>query len=53
MNIKSIDSVMYFLVKDASRDSWTEFLENCGCTEEEWQEFKDELEKIGITKTYQ
>ena len=37
---KKADNLFYFLTKDAARDSFTEYLENCGLTDAEYQQIK-------------
>jgi anti-sigma regulatory factor (Ser/Thr protein kinase) len=35
-----MQSVLYYMGKSAARDSFSEFLEHCDCTLEEWREIK-------------
>ena len=49
---EKMNTLMYYLVKCAALNSFTDFLDNIGVSMEEYQEFKKELEKIGITETY-
>lgn len=47
------ESVFYFLTKNSARDSWVDFLEDCGCSCDEWEEIKKEItEKTGIEFKY-
>ncbi len=43
------ETVFYFLTKMAARDSFIEFLDECDCTDEEWQQIKQEISFV-VTK---
>ena len=49
---EKMNTLMYFLTKEAARSSFMEFIEEIGISEDEYEEIKTEWEKIGITKTY-
>ncbi len=44
--------LMYYLIKDAARDSFSEYLEGLDIDDDDYAEIKAEWAKIGITKTY-
>lgn len=47
------ETMFYFLTKEAARQSFTEFLESCEVTPQEWQEIKSEItHKTGIEFKY-
>lgn len=48
-----MNDLMYRLTKHAARNSFMEFLEDeVGITEEDYEQIKEEWEKMGITRTY-
>ena len=49
---EKMNTFMYFLTKEAAREDFAEFLEEIGITEDDYDQIKAELAKIGITKTY-
>ena len=49
---EKMNSLMYFLIKGAARDSFTDFLEDLGIDDEDYKAIKKEWAKIGITSTY-
>jgi hypothetical protein len=49
---KKMNTLMYFLTKEAARVSFVEFLEELDISEDEYSAIKAEWEKIGINKTY-
>lgn len=49
---KKMNTLMYFLTKEAARSSFSEFLEEIGVSEYEYEAIKNEWAKIGIDKTY-
>ena len=52
IRIEKMNSLMYFLVKGAARDSFAEFLEELGIDDDDYAAIKAEWAKIGITSTY-
>ena len=50
--IEKMNTLMYFLVKGAARDSFVDFLDEMGISMEEYDEIKKEWGKIGIKKPY-
>lgn len=50
--LEKMNNLMYFLVKDAARQSFSEFLEDLDISHDEYEEIKAEWKKIGISKTY-
>ena len=52
-NLKEkMNTLMYFLVKGAARESFMEFLEELDISDDEYEEIKLEWKKIGINRTY-
>jgi len=49
---EKMNTLMYFLTKEAARSSFIEFLEEVDISFVEYEKIKEEWEKIGITKTY-
>ena len=49
---RKANSFFYSMVKNMARDSFSDELEYCGLTDDDWDEIKAELAKIGITDTY-
>ena len=49
---KKANTLFYFMTKTVARDSFSEFLDSCELTKDEWKEIKKELETLGITDTY-
>jgi len=49
---EKMNTLMYFLTKNAARVCFDEFLEEIGISEDEYEDIKSEFEKFGITKTY-
>lgn len=47
-----MNTLMYFLIKEAARSSFAEFIEELGISDDDYEAIKREWEKIGITKTY-
>ncbi len=46
---EKMNTLMYFLIKDACRDSFTEYLEECEISMNEYKEIKKIwLEKLGV-----
>ena len=46
---KKMQTLMYFLTKNAARSSYVEFLEECGINYDEYQEIKEVwAEKLGV-----
>jgi len=51
--IQKANSLFYALTKDAARNSFIEYLEDSGATQDEWQEIKSEItSKTGIESFY-
>ena len=51
--IQKANSLFYALTKDAARNSFIEYLEDSGVTQDEWQEIKSEItSKTGIESFY-
>lgn len=49
---KKIETWLYFLVKSAARYSYREFLEDCGISEEEYEEIKEKVQSTLSVKLY-
>lgn len=49
--LSQVRTVMYHITKDASMESFIEYLKECGATEEAWDKFKDWLRDNGV-ETY-
>ena len=49
---EKMNTLMYFLVKEAARSSFVEFLEEIEISDDDYEEIKKEWGKIGITRTY-
>lgn len=49
---KKMNTLIYFLTKEAARSSFVEFLEHCDISEDEYELIKKEWEKIGMTGVY-
>ncbi len=49
---KKADSLFYFLTKDAARDSFSEFLESCGLSDDDYEQIKKEVLLPHGIKTY-
>jgi orotate phosphoribosyltransferase-like protein len=49
---EKMNTLMYFLTKEAARSSFVEFIEDIGISDEDYKDIKAEWKKIGITKTY-
>lgn len=46
---KKMQTLMYYLTKNAARDSYAEFLEECGIDEREYEEIRNVWkEKLGV-----
>lgn len=52
MNNEKFGTFMYFLTKDAAKYSFSEFLEECDISEEEYGEIKKHLESTYNIKLY-
>jgi len=50
--VRKMNTLMYFLIKNAARDSYQEFLDGLEISDEDYAEIKKEWAKIGITETY-
>jgi hypothetical protein len=51
--MQKANSLFYALTKDAARNSFIEYLEDAGVTQDEWQEIKSEItSKTGIESFY-
>jgi len=46
--LKALSSLMYSFTKDAARESFSEYLEDEGVTDESWKSFKLFLKENGI-----
>ena len=49
---RKANNFFYNMVKRMARESFIDELESCELTEDDWDEIKVELAKIGITNTY-
>ena len=49
---KKMNTLIYFLTKEAARSDFVEFLENCNVSQDEYDLIKKEWEKIGMTDVY-
>ena len=47
-----MNRLQYFLVKEAARSSFSEFLEELEISDDDYEEIKKEWERIGINKHY-
>ena len=52
MDIKKFDQLMYFLLKDATSESFVDYLECAGLTEEDYKEIKKHIEETYGIKLY-
>lgn len=52
LDIKKLETLLYFLIKDAAKYSFTEFLEEIGLTDNDYQEMKKYLEETYGIKMY-
>lgn len=52
MDIKKFQKFMYYLVKDATRESFVDWLEERDLTEDDYEEIKKELEEHYKIKMY-
>lgn len=52
MNTANFETLMYYLIKDACRESFIEWLEDRGLTEDDYEKIKIELEKQYNIKMY-
>jgi 5-bromo-4-chloroindolyl phosphate hydrolysis protein len=52
MNVKKFETLMYFLLKDACKYSFSEFLEESGLAESDYEEIKKHLEETYKIKLY-
>ncbi|WHY75723.1 hypothetical protein QNH20_16525 [Neobacillus sp. WH10] len=52
MDNKKFEKLMYFLIKDAAKYSFVEFLDESGLTEEDFEEIKKYLQETYGIKMY-
>lgn len=52
MNLKKFETLLYFLIKDAAKYDFNEFLEEHGITEDDYREIKYHLQETYGIKMY-
>jgi 5-bromo-4-chloroindolyl phosphate hydrolysis protein len=52
MDVKKLETLLYFMTKKASNDSFVDFLENIGLTWEDYVEIREHFKETYGIQTY-